>query len=67
MRIIIAGAGDVGFHLAKLLAFESHDINIIDMDDDKLQYIANHLDVQTTKGNSTSFETPIIVNVPLAT
>jgi trk system potassium uptake protein TrkA len=57
MRIIIAGAGDVGFHLAKLLAFESHDITIIDMDDDKLQYIANHLDVQTIKGNSTSFRT----------
>ncbi|MGL1887949.1 MAG: Trk system potassium transporter TrkA [Reichenbachiella sp.] len=56
MRIIIAGAGDVGFHLAKLLAYESHDINIIDMDDDRLQYIANHLDVQTTKGNSTSFK-----------
>lgn len=57
MRIIIAGAGDVGFHLAKLLAFESHDITIIDMDDDKLQYIANHLDVQTTRGNSMSFKT----------
>lgn len=57
MRIIIAGAGDVGFHLAKLLAFEAHDINIIDTDDDKLQYIANHLDVHTTKGNSTSFRT----------
>lgn len=57
MRIIIAGAGDVGFHLAKLLAFEAHDINIIDTDDEKLQYIANHLDVHTTKGNSTSFRT----------
>ncbi|MCV9388191.1 Trk system potassium transporter TrkA [Reichenbachiella ulvae] len=56
MRIIIAGAGDVGFHLAKLLAFESHDINIIDMDDDRLQYISNHLDVHTTKGNSTSYK-----------
>ena len=55
MRIIIAGAGDVGFHLAKLLAYESHDITIIDTDDEKLQYISNHLDVQTTKGNSTSF------------
>lgn len=55
MRIIIAGAGDVGFHLAKLLAYESHDINIIDMDDDRLQYISNHLDVHTTKGNSTSY------------
>ena len=43
--------------MAKLLAFEAHDINIIDTDDDKLQYIANHLDVHTTKGNSTSFRT----------
>ena len=57
MRIIIAGAGDVGFHLAKMLAFEAHDITIIDVDDEKLQYIANHLDVQTIKGNSTSFRT----------
>ncbi|UXP33310.1 Trk system potassium transporter TrkA [Reichenbachiella agarivorans] len=56
MRIIIAGAGDVGFHLAKLLAYESHDINIIDMDDDRLQYISSHLDVHTTKGNSTSYK-----------
>ena len=55
MRIIIAGAGDVGFHLAKLLAYESHDIDIIDMDDDRLQYISNHLDVQTVRGNSTSY------------
>ena len=55
MRIIIAGAGDVGFHLAKLLAYESHDIDIIDMNEERLQYVANHLDVQTTKGNSTSF------------
>ncbi|MFY0627737.1 MAG: Trk system potassium transporter TrkA [Reichenbachiella sp.] len=57
MRIIIAGAGDVGFHLAKLLAFESHDIDIIDMNEERLQYVANHLDVQTTRGNSTSFHT----------
>lgn len=57
MKIIIAGAGDVGFHLAKLLAYEAHDIEIIDMDDDRLQYVANHLDVQTVKGNSTSIGT----------
>ncbi|WP_109832494.1 Trk system potassium transporter TrkA [Reichenbachiella versicolor] len=56
MRIIIAGAGDVGFHLAKLLAYEAHDIDIIDMSDDRLQYVSNHLDVQTVKGNSTSIK-----------
>lgn len=57
MRIIIAGAGDVGFHLAKLLAYEEQDISIIDIDNDRLQYVANHLDVSTIKGSSTSFRT----------
>lgn len=55
MRIIIAGAGDVGFHLAKLLSFEGHGITIIDKDADKLKYASNHLDVQTMRGNSTSY------------
>jgi len=63
MRIIIAGAGDVGFHLAKLLAYEEHDISIIDLNTDKLQYIANHLDVKTIKGNSTSYSTLESANV----
>ena len=56
MKIIIAGAGDVGFHLAKLLAIEEHDINIIDLDSEKLQYISNHLDVNTICGSSTSYK-----------
>ncbi len=30
MKIIIAGAGEVGFHLAKLLSYESQEINLID-------------------------------------
>lgn len=55
MRIIIAGSGDVGFHLAKLLAYEEHDIIIIDLDADRLEYTANHLDVGTIRGSATSF------------
>ena len=54
MKIIIAGAGDVGFHLAKLLSYEAHDIYIIDFDRDKLNYINNHLDVFTKKGDAAS-------------
>jgi trk system potassium uptake protein TrkA len=54
MKIIIAGAGDVGFHLAKLLSYESQDTYIIDFDGDKLSYIHNHLDVFTKKGDATS-------------
>ena len=30
MKIIIAGAGEVGYHLAKLLRKESHSIVLID-------------------------------------
>ncbi|MEQ9423886.1 MAG: Trk system potassium transporter TrkA [Cyclobacteriaceae bacterium] len=56
MRIIIAGAGDVGFHLAKLLAIEEHDIVLIDLDQERLRYASNHLDVGTLKGSSTSYQ-----------
>ncbi|MFT5762403.1 MAG: trk system potassium uptake protein TrkA [Polaribacter sp.] len=54
MKIIIAGAGDVGFHLAKLLSYEAQDTYVIDFDGDKLEYIDNHLDVFTKKGDATS-------------
>ncbi|MCH3880857.1 MULTISPECIES: Trk system potassium transporter TrkA [Tenacibaculum] len=54
MKIIIAGAGDVGFHLAKLLSYESQDTYVIDFDGDKLNYINNNLDVITKKGDATS-------------
>lgn len=56
MKIIIAGAGDVGFHLAKLLSYESQDTYIIDFDGDRLNYINNHLDVITKKGDATSIK-----------
>lgn len=56
MKIIIAGAGDVGFHLAKLLSYESQDIYVVDLDSDKLSYLDSHLDVITTKGDATSIK-----------
>ncbi len=57
MNIIIAGAGDVGFHLAKLLSFESQNIYIIDTSGDRLDYINNHIDVITIKGDATATST----------
>lgn len=56
MKIIIAGAGDVGFYLAKLLSYESQDTYIIDFDGNRLNYINNHLDVITKKGDATSIK-----------
>lgn len=55
MRVIVAGAGDVGFHLSKLLANEGQDIVIIDHDENRLKYASNHLDLGTVKGSSTSY------------
>lgn len=56
MKIIIAGAGDVGFHLAMLLPYENQEITVIDMDEEKLKHISSKLDVATVKGNCTSYK-----------
>lgn len=54
MKIIIAGAGEVGFHLAKMLTNEAQDLYIIDQNIERLQYVQNHIDVIGIKGDATS-------------
>ena len=54
MKIIIAGAGEVGFHLAKLLSFESQDITLIDNKKSNLNIAENQLDIKTIEGDSAS-------------
>ena len=54
MKIIIAGAGEVGFHLAKLLSYESQNITLIDTDKESLSYAEGHLDIRVLKGDATS-------------
>lgn len=66
MRIIIAGAGEMGFHLAKLLTAEGQDIVIIDSDSEVLEYVSSYLDVDTVKGSSTSPETLRKANIAKA-
>ena len=50
MRIIIAGAGEVGTHLAKMLSNENHEIIIIDPEENRLKPIDSSLDVLTREG-----------------
>ena len=57
MKIIIAGAGEVGFHLAKLLSYESQEITLIDCDKENLTYASTHLDIRVIKGDATSIAT----------
>lgn len=66
MRIIIAGAGDVGFHLAKLLTQENQDIILIDTDAEKLKHASEHLDIATIRGNSIANSTLEEANVSKA-
>jgi trk system potassium uptake protein TrkA len=57
MRIAIAGMGDVGYHLAKQLSSEEHDIIAIDMDQQRLSYSDSMADILTINGSSTSVST----------
>ena len=66
MKIVIAGAGEVGFHLAKLLSYESHDITLIDLDSERLTYAANKIDIRTIKGSATSISVLKDANIKIA-
>jgi len=55
MKIVIAGAGEVGTHLAKMLTNEDHDIVLMDSDADKLRNISDQLDLLTVTGSANSF------------
>jgi len=54
MRIVIAGAGEVGTHLAKMLSSEEHDLVVIDNDGDRLKAVGGAMDVLTLEGNANS-------------
>ena len=56
MKILIAGAGEVGSHLVKMLSNEYHDITIIDDDEKRLDELTAISDVLTIEGDVTSFE-----------
>jgi trk system potassium uptake protein TrkA len=57
MKIIITGAGAVGYHLAKMLASESQDIYLIDENQERLDYVTSHIDVIGITGDAKSFIT----------
>lgn len=56
MNIIIAGDGEVGLHLAKLLADEHHNITFINPNEESLTLISNHTDILPVVGSSISVD-----------
>jgi len=58
MKIIIIGAGEVGYHIAGRLALENKDVVVVDRNMDSVRRVADHLDVQTIHGSGSS---PVIL------
>ena len=65
MRIVIAGAGEVGTHLAKMLSFEEQDIIVIDNDEKKLYNLDNY-NLMTVRGSAVSLDVLKNVQVGMA-
>lgn len=54
MRIIILGAGEVGFNIASRLSSEGHEVVLIDKSPEKKERVENQLDVKAILGSGTS-------------
>ncbi len=56
MRIVILGAGQLGYTIAELLSNEQHDVVVVDADEEKLVAVRDSLDVLTVHADGTSPE-----------
>ena len=57
MKIVIAGAGEVGSHLAKMLNNEANEITVIDSRQERLDALSSLTDVITVEGNPSAIQT----------
>ena len=54
MKVVIVGAGEVGFHVASRLSHENKDVVVIDKDSDAIRRISDNIDVQVILGSGSS-------------
>lgn len=54
MHVVVVGAGEVGFDVARMLAHEQHDVFVVDQDAEVLRRVQRKLDVMTVQGSGTS-------------
>ncbi|MDX8406747.1 MAG: Trk system potassium transporter TrkA, partial [Mariprofundaceae bacterium] len=52
MNVLILGAGEVGYHIARRLATEGNNVAVVDQDEARLQVIADAMDVSTVCGKA---------------
>ena len=66
MKIVIAGAGDVGTHLAKMLSKENHEIILLDQKKEKIKALEANYDILAVIGSPTSLKSLREAQVPSA-
>ncbi len=54
MKILIIGAGQLGYHSAEKLARENNDVVVIEKNETRSRYLLEHLDVQVITGSGSS-------------
>jgi len=54
LKVVIVGAGEVGFHIASRLARENKDVVVIDIDPEAIRHISDSIDVQVITGSGSS-------------
>jgi trk system potassium uptake protein TrkA len=54
MKVLIVGAGEVGFHIAGHLAREKKDVVVIDEDPDALRRVGDHIDALVVEGSGSN-------------
>jgi trk system potassium uptake protein TrkA len=54
VSVVIVGAGEVGYHVAERLSNEGHQVVVVDLEADRLDYVQSHLDVGVIEGNGAS-------------
>ena len=54
INIVLIGAGEVGFNLAKVLSKENYDLTVVDIDKKKCNRVQNTIDARVIEGNGCS-------------
>lgn len=56
MYILILGAGEVGYSLAKILSYEKHDVVLVEQDAERLKRANDNLDIKVIAGSASSYK-----------
>ena len=54
MRVVIVGAGEVGFHTARMLSYEGHRVVVIEQNEALVEHTGQRLDALVIHGNGAS-------------